>query len=54
MASVTPEGRDPVSLKVMGVSPVAVTEKVPAAFSAKVVDAALIEAAVGLGLAIAE
>ena len=37
---VTPEGRLPVSVKVIGVSPVAVTEKVPAAFSVKVVEAA--------------
>ena len=36
----TPEGRAPVSLKLIGVSPVAVTEKVPAVFSANVVDAA--------------
>ena len=38
VAKVTPEGRVPTSLKLIGVSPVAVTEKVPAAFSAKVVD----------------
>ena len=37
---VTPEGREPVSVKVIGVSPVAVTEKVPAVFSVKVVEAA--------------
>ena len=37
---VTPEGRVPTSLKVIGVSPVAVTEKVPAVFSANVVEAA--------------
>ena len=36
----TPEGRAPVSVKPIGVSPVAVTEKVPAVFSAKVVDVA--------------
>ncbi len=35
----TPEGRAPVSVTPIGVSPVAVTEKVPAVFSAKVVDA---------------
>ena len=34
----TPEGRVPTSLKLIGVSPVAVTAKVPAVFSAKVVD----------------
>ena len=39
-ARVTPEGNSPVSLNVIGVSPVAVTAKVPALFSAKVVDAA--------------
>ena len=39
-ARVTPEGRPPVSLKVIGVSPVAVTAKVPALFSTNVVDAA--------------
>ena len=33
-------GRAPASVKVMGVSPVAVTAKVPALFSAKVVEAA--------------
>ena len=38
-ANVTPEGRVPTSLKLIGESPVAVTEKVPAVFSAKVVDA---------------
>ena len=37
---VTPEGRLPVSVKLIGVSPVAVTEKVPAVFSPNVVDAA--------------
>ena len=37
-ASVTPEGRAPVSVKLIGVSPLAVTEKVPALFSAKVVE----------------
>ena len=37
---VTPEGRLPVSLKVIGVSPVAVTAKVPALPSAKLVEAA--------------
>ena len=37
-ARVTPEGRAPVSLKLIGVSPLAVTEKVPALFSAKVVE----------------
>jgi hypothetical protein len=37
---VTPEGRVPVSLKLIGLSPVAVTEKVPAVLSANVVDAA--------------
>ena len=36
---VTPEGRVPTSLKVIGVSPVAVTENVPAVFSANVVEA---------------
>ena len=36
----TPEGRAPVSVKVIGASPVAVTEKVPAVFSANVVEAA--------------
>ena len=36
----TPEGRAPVSLKLIGVSPVAVTAKVPAVFSANVVEAA--------------
>ncbi len=34
----TPEGRRPVSVKPIGVSPVAVTEKVPALFSANVVE----------------
>ena len=38
MPSVTPEGRAPTSLKLIGASPVAVTAKVPAVFSAKVVD----------------
>ena len=37
-ARVTPDGRVPVSLKVIGLSPVAVTLKVPALFSAKVVE----------------
>jgi hypothetical protein len=36
----TPVGRAPTSLKLIGPSPVAVTEKVPAVFSANVVDAA--------------
>ena len=36
----TPLGRAPTSLKLIGASPVAVTEKVPAVFSANVVDAA--------------
>jgi hypothetical protein len=40
----TPEGNGPTSLKLIGVSPVAVTEKVPAAFSAKVADAAEVNA----------
>ncbi len=40
LARVTPEGRAPVSLKAIGVSPLAVTEKVPALFSLKVADAA--------------
>ena len=40
MPNVTPEGRDPLSVKVIGVSPVAVTEKVPAVFSAKLVEVA--------------
>ena len=35
---VTPEGRVPTSVKLIGVSPVAVTGKVPAVFSANVVD----------------
>ena len=35
---VTPEGRLPTSLKLIGVSPVAVTANVPAVFSAKVVE----------------
>ena len=34
----TPEGTVPTSLKLIGVSPVAVTEKVPGVFSAKVVE----------------
>ena len=37
-ARVTPEGRAPVSVKPIGVSPLAVTEKVPALFSANVVE----------------
>ena len=41
---VTPEGRGPVSLKLIGVSPFAVTEKVPAVFSVKVVEAAEVNA----------
>ena len=36
----TPEGRAPVSVKPIGVSPLAVTEKVPGFVSAKEVDAA--------------
>ncbi len=40
VARVTPEGRAPVSVKPIGVSPVAVTEKVPALFSLKLVEAA--------------
>jgi hypothetical protein len=36
----TPEGSGPTSLKLIGVSPVAVTENVPAVVSANVVDAA--------------
>ena len=40
VASVTPEGRVPVSVKVIGVSPFAVTGNVPALFAVKVVDAA--------------
>jgi hypothetical protein len=40
VAKETPVGRAPVSLKLIGVSPVAVTEKVPAVLSANVVDAA--------------
>ena len=35
----TPVGRAPTSLKLIGVSPVAVTEKVPAVLSANMVDA---------------
>ena len=35
---VTPEGKVPTSVKLIGVSPVAVTEKVPGVFSANVVD----------------
>ena len=37
-AKVTPEGRAPVSLKLNGPSPLAVTLKLPALFSAKVVE----------------
>ena len=37
---VTPEGSAPVSLNVIGVSPVAVTEKVPAVLSANELDVA--------------
>jgi hypothetical protein len=45
----TPEGRAPTSLKLIGVSPVAVTENVPAVFSANVVeDAEVNEAAVAV------
>ncbi len=40
----TPEGRVPVSVKLIGVSPVAVTEKVPAVFSANVVEASEVNA----------
>ena len=40
----TPEGRAPVSVKLIGVSPVAVTEKVPAEPSANVVAAAEVNA----------
>jgi hypothetical protein len=40
LPKVTPEGRAPTSLKLIGPSPVAVTEKVPGVFSANVVDAA--------------
>ena len=44
LPSDTPEGRVPTSLKLIGVSPVAVTAKVPAVFSAKEVeDAELME-----------
>ena len=39
-ARVTPEGRVPTSVKLIGVSPVAVTGKVPALFSANVVETA--------------
>ena len=39
-ARVTPEGRGPVSVNPIGVSPVAVTAKVPALPTVKVVDAA--------------
>ena len=39
-ARVTPEGRPPVSVKVIGVSPLAVTANVPGAFSAKLVEVA--------------
>ncbi len=35
----TPEGRSPVSVKLIGVSPFAVTAKVPAVFSANEIDA---------------
>jgi hypothetical protein len=38
--SVTPEGSEPVSENVIGVSPVAVTEKLPALFSAKLIEEA--------------
>ena len=38
MPRVTPEGRAPVSVKVIGVSPVAVTANVPAAPSANEMD----------------
>ena len=37
-ARVTPEGSVPTSLKLIGVSPVAVTANVPAVFSANVVE----------------
>ena len=36
----TPDGRSPVSLKVIGMSPFAVTANVPAALSANEIDAA--------------
>ena len=39
-AKETPVGNGPTSVKLIGVSPVAVTEKVPAVFSANDVDAA--------------
>ena len=37
-ARVTPEGRAPISLKLIGVSPLAVTANVPVLFSAKLVE----------------
>ncbi len=40
----TPEGNGPTSLKLIGVSPVAVTEKLPAVVSANVVDAEEVKA----------
>ena len=40
MARETPEGRVPDSVKLIGVSPVAVTAKVPAVFSANEIDEA--------------
>ena len=40
----TPEGRAPISVKPIGVSPLAVTEKVPGFVSAKEVDAAEVNA----------
>ena len=40
---VTPAGRDPVSVKLSGLSPAAVTENVPAVFSARVVEGALVK-----------
>ena len=43
-AKVTPEGRDPVSLKLIGVSPLAVTEKVAALLAVKVAAAAEVNA----------
>ena len=42
-----PKAEGPVSLNVIGVSPVAVTEKVPAVFSAKEVDAADVNTGAG-------
>ncbi len=39
-ARVTPDGRPPVSVKPIGVSPLAVTEKVPAVFSANEIEVA--------------